>query len=264
MPSGTGARDASLVAAGIATGAASAALVALYLRDRRLRGKRPRSALSCPPPSELPAFALALASAPDLHRVRLREWEDLAWRSRSGWVGRDFCHNPRSEAVRVLSYYCGGGGTGDGASSSSSSSSSMTGVVYFGPDAESHRGLCHGGSMTALMDDFCGHAAFVAGARPWGGATVQVNVRLTRPVRVGSVLRIHGGVVRREGRKVHVEAVLDDGGDPAVVHAVLEGLSIDGAKMPGEEDAVASRTWEVGVCSQSGRAQRRDSGWSFE
>ena len=32
----------------------------------------------------------------------------------------------------------------------------LTGIVRFGPEAESHRGLCHGGAMTSLMDDLCG------------------------------------------------------------------------------------------------------------
>jgi hypothetical protein len=33
----------------------------------------------------------------------------------------------------------------------------MTGVVWFGPDAKSHCGLCHGGAMSSLMNDLCGH-----------------------------------------------------------------------------------------------------------
>jgi predicted thioesterase len=114
--------------------------------------------------------------------------------------------------------------------------------------------------MASLMDDFCGHMAFVH--KPWSGATVQVNVSLKKPVTVGSVLRIHGRIKKKEGRKVHVEAVLDDGGETdAVVYAALEGLSIDGVKLSDHEDEVAERTWEVDVCKISGRLQRQDSGW---
>lgn len=87
-------------------------------------------------PESLPDFAIKLESDPTLHQVRLREWEDLEWRIKNGWSGRDLCHNPEGSAVRVLSYY------------HNESSNEMIGVVWFGPDAESHRGLCHGGAMT--------------------------------------------------------------------------------------------------------------------
>ena len=159
----------------------------------------------------------------------------------------------------MLSYYYDDGAEG---------TKEMTGVVWFGPDAESHRGLCHGGAMSALMDDFCGHVAFVPSDSPWSGATVQINVSLKKPVRVGSILRIVGRVSKREGRKVYVEAVLDDGGGKEanaepVIYAALEGLSMDGVKMSDQEDEVATRTWEVHTC-QEGRRHRRDSGWNIQ
>ena len=31
-----------------------------------------------------------------------------------------------------------------------------SGVVHFTPGAESHRGLCHGGAMTSVLDDVLG------------------------------------------------------------------------------------------------------------
>ena len=52
--------------------------------------------------------------------------------------------------------------------------------------------------MTSLMDDLCGHICFVSAISPWCGATVQVNCKLTKPVRVGDVLRVDGRVARRE------------------------------------------------------------------
>ena len=203
------------------------------------------------PEVELPSFAWRLEEDPSLHRIKLREWEDLEWRRHSGWKGRDYLHNAHSRAVRVLTYLY------------EPSSKKMIGVVWFGPDAESHRGLCHGGAMSSLMDDFCGHMAFVDSARPWSGATVQVNVALRKPVPVGSILRVVGKVRERKGRKVHIEATLDDGEDGGEIYATLEGLSIDGVKMSDIEDEIAGRTWKEHVCERSGRLQRRDSGWNL-
>lgn len=203
----------------------------------------------------LPQFALKLDENPNLHRIRLREWEDCEWRSQNGWKGRDLCHNPHGKAVRVLNYYY-----------DSSNTKEMIGVVWFGPHAESHRGLCHGGAMSSLMDDFCGHMAFIDSEKPWSGATVQVNVALKKPVPVGSILRIIGKVTSKKGRKVHVEATLDDGDsdDGKTVYATLEGLSIDGVKMSAQDDDVAERIWEDDKCKTTGRLQRRDSGWNHE
>eukprot|EP00977_Amphora_coffeiformis_P017226 scaffold5524_cov175-Amphora_coffeaeformis.AAC.1 len=205
--------------------------------------------VSSGPPSPLPAFAQKIEKDKTLHRVRLREWEDLRWRDANGWKGRDLCHNPQGKAVRVLQYYyC-------------NATQTMMGVVWFGPHAESHRGLCHGGAMTSLMDDFCGHMAFVNSHGPWTGATVQVNVSLKKPVPVGSVLRIRGHISKQQGRKIFVEATLDDG-DTGEMYATFDGLSIGGVKMSSQKDAVSERKWEVDVCKQSGRLERRDSSFT--
>jgi hypothetical protein len=91
------------------------------------------------------AWADALAEDPKNALVRLREWEDMKWRKQAGFHGRDLCHDPDGRAVRVLQYYyC-------------AAESTLTGVVHFGPDCESHRGLCHGGSFTSVVDDVLGH-----------------------------------------------------------------------------------------------------------
>mmetsp|Transcript_22117 Transcript_22117/g.48192 ORF Transcript_22117/g.48192 Transcript_22117/m.48192 type:complete len:268 (+) Transcript_22117:133-936(+) len=258
MSSSITARDASILSFGAALGAASMYL-AIRISNSNCRSNRKRPA--APETRSLPPFARELERNAALHQIRLREWEDMEWRQKSGWRGKDFCHNPEGRAVRVLSYYYADDNCPDG-------KKDMTGVVWFGPDAESHRGLCHGGAMSALMDDFCGHVAFVTSDSPWSGATVQVNVSLKKPVKVGSVLRIVGRVSKREGRKVHVEAVLDDGGGwegnaEPVVYAVLEGLSIDGVKMSEHDDEIATRTWEMHTCRE-GRRHRRDSGWNIK
>lgn len=269
--------------AGAAVGIASSMLYVRYYK--RPINNNTRSSSKWKPPSTLPKFAQDILSkthhennngnsetasnmttqsddndstdnAHNHHHhwteVRLREWEDLEWRDSNGWQGRDLCHNPEGLGVCVLHYYF------------DSIQRQMIGVVWFGPEAESHRGLCHGGAMTSLMDDFCGHLAFLNSKSPWSGATVQVNVSLKKPVPVGSTLRIIGNIHETKGRKIFVHATLDNGEetDP-VIYATMEGLSIDGVKMSQHEDPVSKRTWEVEVCERSGRLQRRDSGWKL-
>ena len=175
-------------------------------------------------------------------RVWLREWEDDDWRRRNGWVGSDLCHNRSGQAVRVLDYFF------------DAQSESLTGIVSFGPDAESHRGLCHGGAMTSAMDDALGHITFFAGDGPWQGATVQVNTKLQKPVQIGQLLKLEAKIVKREGRKVHVAAQLVD--SDGSVYASMEGLSIAGVKLGEHDDAVSRRRW---IPSDDGI---RDSGWT--
>jgi hypothetical protein len=243
-------------------------------------------------------WVAALRRDPAQRRVRLREWEDVAWRRANGWLGRDLCHNPDGRGVRVLEYYWDAG------------RAVLTGVVWFGPDCESHRGLCHGGAYTSLLDDVCGHYAFLR-AEPWHGATVQVNVSLKRPIRIGQVLRVVGRAkaanaepqakgdgdsknksndseagIDQEGasgsgggggggeggdkkrkrsrrKKIEVLATLDDGGEN--VYATLEGLSVGGLRITAEDahknDAIAQRSW---VNAQvDGAPVYMDTGWSL-
>ena len=121
----------------------------------------------------------------------------------------------------------------------------LTGIVRFGPDAESHRGLCHGGAMTSLMDDLAGHITFFAGPAPWCGATVQVNCKLTKPVRVGAVMKLVGRITKQEEKgaraKVFITAELQS--EEGAVHCSLDGLSITPVPMSEVDDAVARRTW---------------------
>ena len=70
-------------------------------------------------------------------RVLLREWEDSEWRVTAGWVGSDLIHRPGGRGVQVLAYFW------------QPETLTLTGIARFGPDAESHRGLCHGASTTA-------------------------------------------------------------------------------------------------------------------
>ena len=142
----------------------------------------------------------------------LPEWEQGFDRKANGWLGTDLCHHPTSPAS-VHGYWW------------DASRSTLCGEVTFTPAAESHKGLCHGGSMTMVMDDVVGHAAFAAVGKPWGGGTVQINTRLRAPVRVGETLRCEGAVTKREGRKVFVRAVLTNG--DGKVHAECDGIAVE-------------------------------------
>jgi acyl-CoA hydrolase len=82
--------------------------------------------------------------------------------------------------VRVLAYFW------------NPSEQTLSGVVRFNSGAESHRGICHGGSMTSVLDDVLGHTCFMGGGGPWVGATVKLDVTLKAPVNVGATLLVVG------------------------------------------------------------------------
>jgi acyl-coenzyme A thioesterase PaaI-like protein len=137
--------------------------------------------------------------------------------------GADLCHS-RHSPVRISHYavkYAPSGGVG----------TVLTGLCHFTERAESHRGHCHGGSMTSVMDDVVGWTAFHVTGRccPWSGYTAQVNVSLKSPVAVGSYLTVCGNIVKWEGRKVWIQSKLvsreDDEGEE-IVHCTAEGLVI--------------------------------------
>ena len=169
---------------------------------------------------DAPAWLRSLFSDVTQKRVYLREWEDAEWRLKAGWHGSDLIHDPQGRGVRVHCYFW------------NAETLTLTGIVSFGPGAESHRGLCHGGAMTSLMDDLCGHICFFAGPAPWCGATVQVNCKLMKPVHVGDVHKIVGKIYKQETKekngkkstKVFISAELV--GEDGALYASLEGLSI--------------------------------------
>ena len=107
--------------------------------------------------------------------------------------------------------------------------SKLVGAAHFGPGAESHRGLCHGGTMCSLMDDVIGWTGFCATGvcKPWSGFTVQINTALKKPVNAGRVAAARGKVSEAiEGRKVSVRARLLD--VDGAIHCEAEGLVVLG------------------------------------
>lgn len=191
--------------------AAAAAAVVFAARHRRRRGA---------PPSWL----IALLSSDDYERLRVAEWErGPSWRLSNGWVGTDYAHG-EGAAVHIADY--GLGKTAKGYAK-------LVGAVHFSSGAESHKGLCHGGTMCTVMDDVIGWVGFcVSGTcKPWSGFTVQVNTSLTAPVKVGSWLRVEGEIYAVERRKVRIRASLKAPADEALgtvecVHCTAEGLFV--------------------------------------
>tara|TARA_B110000208_G_scaffold14006_1_gene17055 strand:- start:104 stop:775 length:672 start_codon:yes stop_codon:yes gene_type:complete len=207
--------------------------------------------------------------------LRVKEWDDEQGREADGFVGRDFVHSS-SAAARVLQYYLL---AQPAAEKGGAAVIKLRGTVKMTPAAESHRGLCHGGSMTALMDDVVGWTGFCASGacQPWSGFTAQVsgawlrrqcsrrqqtqasppclrlspptspltpqiNTKLCAPIAVGADLVIEGDIERREGRKCFIKArLISDAADTsdAIVHCTCEGLFII-ARTEAKVDAAAA------------------------
>lgn len=178
---------------------------------------RRRAARPPPPPSWYDNLFLEHSASP----LKIDEWEHgSAWRLLHGWVGEDYVHGPRA-GVRIVGYALSGTGVG----------ATLKGAAFFSPNAESHKGLCHGGTMCAVMDDVIGWTGFCVSGTcvPWCGFTVQVNTSLQAPVTVGSWLRVEGTITKVERRKVSVKASLVSPGaegTPEVVHCTAEGLFV--------------------------------------
>lgn len=245
-------QPAVVFAAGLSVGSAVTILLSRYLRRQhynrpantlKLNSLRTRATpigsnsgvyFNC---EDAPAWLQPYFSDASQRRVLLREWEDAEWRTSSGWHGTDLVHSPTGRGVQVLAYFW------------NAESSTLTGIVRFGPEAESHRGLCHGGAMTSLMDDLAGHICFFASSAPWCGATVQVNCKLTKPVRVGDVLKVVGRIYKREstekaGRtrtKIFISAELVD--ESGALYASLDGISVTPVAMSTIDDDVNRRSW---------------------
>ena len=201
-------------AAGVATAGIATAVIwyVQYMRKRHRRASR------MPPP-----WFQDLIGGGEFDALCIPEWDNsTAWRRSNGWVGTDYAHSADG-AVYIAGY--GLGKTTEG-------QPKLVGAVHFGTGAESHRGLCHGGTMCTIMDDVIGWTGFCVGGtcKPWSGFTVQINTKLQAPIEVGSWLRVEGEIIGVERRKVSVRASLTSpatttGGEP-VVHCTAEGLFV--------------------------------------
>lgn len=240
MPSGT---TALQVCGAAALSVAALELVKLWRKRRAEAAQRPQAQAPL-----LPKWLEWIADGPTTYRVMMREWEDAAWRKKHGWQGSDLIHGPGS-AVHIPIYYL------------NTTEKVLRGPVTFNPASESHRGFCHGGSMTSAMDDVLGHICFMAvGQGPWTGATVQCNVKMMKPVRIGQTLLLEGKVTnveqKKDKMKVSIEASLSD--ETGSKYAEMSGMSIAGAKIQPVQTEIDERTWSF----DEKRKLMYDSAWS--
>lgn len=172
------------------------------------------------------------------------------YRRTNGWRGSDLCHSFHS-SVRISHYtisYDGHPNTSTGGRGGVGTK--LTGLCHFTETAESHKGYCHGGSMTAVMDDIIGWTAFcVTGqCKPWSGYTVQINVTLKHPVQIGSYLILRGTIVNWDGkRKVWVQATLFSNGSSS-----SSSGSSDEMKMVENNENNCSDDEEIVYCTAEG------------
>lgn len=156
----------------------------------------------------------------------IKEWKDEEGRSSDGFLGRDFIHSEHS-AVRIIDYVKLPAIKPDINGTSTENFPRLVGPAHFTPRCESHRGLCHGGSYCALMDDAIGWMGFcVSGeCKPWSGYTVQVNTALKKSVKVDSIVKIEAWVKKREGaRKFWINVRVCDPENETCVYCEGEGL----------------------------------------
>ena len=113
----------------------------------------------------------------------VREWYDEKWRSSAagGFSGTDYVHSRTSAPVRIMEYMILEKSVEKELNIDVNEGvfyPSLVGPAYFSGAAESHKGLCHGGSMCALMDDAVGWMGFCISGKPrqWTGYTVQVEL----------------------------------------------------------------------------------------
>ncbi|CAN0262316.1 unnamed protein product [Ectocarpus fasciculatus] len=101
----------------------------------------------------------------------------------------------------------------------------MAGSVIFSSGCEGPPDHVHGGAVSSALDDVLGTMAWrEVGFPRWGLPTVRLTVRFLAGAPMERQLRFDTRVVKREGRKVFVEAALRD---PACGNKVLaegEGL----------------------------------------
>jgi acyl-CoA hydrolase len=163
----------------------------------------------------------------------VKEWREDGgvYRRDGGWKGSDYMHAPTAH-VRIFDYILYGPGESILIENTNASDYSILSAVAFSRNAESHKGLCHGGTMCAVMDDAIGWCGFCESGvcKPWSGYTVQVDTSLKKPIEVGSVLKIIAWIEKRDRRKIYIGAKLVSA-DGLSVHATAKGLFLRSSDM---------------------------------
>ncbi|CAM9360169.1 unnamed protein product [Pylaiella littoralis] len=101
----------------------------------------------------------------------------------------------------------------------------IAGSVIFSSSCEGPPGIVHGGAVSAALDDILGTMVWrEAGFSRWGIPTMQLTIRFRGATPMERQLRFDTRVVKRDGRKVFVEAALRDPASGNKLLAEGEGL----------------------------------------
>lgn len=90
------------------------------------------------------------------------------------------------------------------------------------PGYEGPPGILHGGLQATLIDEVA--AWTVVGLKARMGFTFSLNVRLSRPVRLGEPVVARGRIIAETERSVTVKASLEQGGRKCVTGQVVMSL----------------------------------------
>ncbi len=152
-------------------------------------------------------------------------WQEVAVNRGTDFSPRFVSGDPRSERLRVRYF-------------ARESDHRLFAKVWFGPGTQGPPGHAHGGSISALLDEAMGFAAWVAGHM---ALAAQLTINFRRMVPVGVLATCEAWVDEVDGRKITTRAKLfgpdgDNYGDgSALFMAVrpeklgLAGISADQA-----------------------------------
>ncbi|KAG0645798.1 Acyl-coenzyme A thioesterase [Hyphodiscus hymeniophilus] len=103
----------------------------------------------------------------------------------------------------------------------------MNTLLDVGGGVNGYAKTCHGGFITTIFDELMGTAAWQqSGEEEDNGAyTISMNLKFKKPLFTPAVVRCTGGVVKKEGRKITVEAVLV--GEDGAVHAEAQSVFLE-------------------------------------
>ncbi|CAM9439801.1 unnamed protein product [Scytosiphon promiscuus] len=125
-----------------------------------------------------------------------------------GYTGRNFI----GDSVEITRWY-------------NRATNVIAGSVFFSAGCEGPPGSVHGGAVASALDDILGTMVWrEAGFSRWGIPTMQLTVRYRGATPMDRRLRFDTRVVKREGRKVFVEATLRDPAHGNKLLAEGEGL----------------------------------------
>lgn len=119
----------------------------------------------------------------------------------------------------------------------------IRGLITLGSSLDGHPGICHGGVVATIFDEVLGYAA--PGSRLSGeegemqGAeenvpsyvTAYLNTTYVRPVRTPGTILVVARTTRVEGRKIWVEASMEDGKGDKLARAEALFVEVNKSKL---------------------------------